>query len=98
MIIVLKPNITKRDETAVLKEIKKLAETTGAHSNAITAVLQEVVAAARQSSHHGQESLLVFQQQERGVDDMVASFRTIEEKMRNLGQGSENILKLMRRE
>ena len=84
--------------TVIAKEIKKLAETTGAHSSAIAAVLQEVVAAARQSSHHGQESLLVFQQQERGVDDMVASFRTIEEKMRNLGQGSENILKLMRRE
>jgi methyl-accepting chemotaxis protein len=81
----------------IAKEIKKLSETTRKHSNEISGTMKEIVKYAQDTSHYGQQSIETFQSQQQGVHDILSSFETISDKMRELGQSSSTILNMIQK-
>jgi DNA-binding LacI/PurR family transcriptional regulator len=81
--------------SVIAKEIKKLSETTRVHSNQIAQTLKDIIKYTEDTSRYGQESMVTFQNQKQGVNDILSSFETISLKMQQLGDSSTTILNMM---
>lgn len=82
--------------TVIAREIKQLSETTRQHSVEIGGTLKEIIKYAKDSFQYGQESIRSFKEQEKGIADILASFKIIAEKMQRLGENSSEILKIIK--
>lgn len=79
------------------KEIKLLSENTRQHSVDIAQTLKEIVSYTNHTARVGQESVKSFQEQEKGVDEILESFKAISVKMEKLMENSSSILEVIKK-
>lgn len=80
----------------IAKEIKKLSDSTKKNAGEVSVTIQHVIKNIKESLVTGKESLETFQQQEKGVNDILNALAAIASQMDKLNSSSQDILRVMK--